>query len=72
MTLSYDIQNTDGTVATADEARDVPTNDMQFNVTGILDTGGNEEDYVFISVEDMTTLTGNDGGKRSVQRGVQG
>lgn len=62
MTLSYDIQNPDGTVATADEARNVPTNDMKFNVTGILDTGGNEEDYVFISVEDMTTLTGNDGG----------
>lgn len=62
MTLSYDIQNPDGTVATADETRDVPTNDMEFNVTGILDTGGNEEDYVFISVEDMTSLTGNDGG----------
>ena len=62
MTLSYALQNPDGTAATADEARDIPTNDMQFNVTGILDTGGNEEDYVFISVEDMTSLTGSDSG----------
>lgn len=62
MTLSYDILNPDGTVATVDETRDVPTNDMEFNVTGILDTGGNEEDYVFISIEDMNLLTGDEGG----------
>lgn len=28
-----------------------------FTVTGILDTGGNEENYVFISLEDMKNLT---------------
>ncbi len=30
---------------------------MDFTVTGILDTGGNEEGYVFISLEDMALLT---------------
>ena len=62
MTLSYDILSPDGKPATADETRDVPTRDMTFRVTGILDTGGKEEDYVFLSVEDMTALTGEEGG----------
>lgn len=60
MTLSYDLIG--GQPATADETRDVPTNDISFTVTGILDTGGNEEDYVFISVEDMAALTKEEGG----------
>jgi len=32
----------------------------RYNVTGILVTGGEEEGYVFMSVEDMATLTGED------------
>lgn len=30
---------------------------MDFTVVGILDTGGSEEDYVYVSLEDMGTLT---------------
>ena len=33
---------------------------LNFSVTGILTTGGEEEGYVFISLEDMETLTGAD------------
>ncbi len=31
---------------------------LRFTVVGILETGGNEESYVFISLDDMATLTG--------------
>ena len=40
------------------EHEDVMDNYMDFTVTGILDTGGNEEDYVYMSFEDMEELTG--------------
>ncbi len=30
---------------------------LDFTVTGILDTGGKEEDYVYMNLEDMETLT---------------
>ena len=33
---------------------------LNFSVTGILTTGGEEEGYLFISLEDMETLTGAD------------
>lgn len=33
---------------------------LNFTVTGILTTGGEEEEYVFLSLEDMKTLTGSD------------
>ena len=33
---------------------------LNFTVTGILTTGGEEEDYAFLSLEDMETLTGSD------------
>ena len=33
---------------------------LNFTVTGILTTGGEEEDYVFLSLEDMETLTGTE------------
>ena len=33
---------------------------MRFNVTGILTTGGEEEGYVFLRLEDMERMTGND------------
>lgn len=32
-----------------------------FKVTGILDTGGSEEEYLFISTKDMQSLTGSQG-----------
>jgi len=41
-------------VAEADEDINVY---MDFTVTGFLDTGGNEEGYVFVSLEDMALLT---------------
>ena len=34
---------------------------MEFTVTGILDTGGKEEDYIFLSTEDLQKLTGKKG-----------
>ncbi len=33
---------------------------LNFTVTGILTTGGEEEDYLFLSLDDMKTLTGSD------------
>ena len=33
---------------------------LNFNVAGILTTGGEEEGYVFLSLEDMETMTGSD------------
>jgi putative ABC transport system permease protein len=35
-------------------------NTVRYTVTGILTTGGEEEGYVFMSLEDMETLTGED------------
>jgi len=35
-------------------------NTVKYTVTGILVTGGEEEGYVFMSLEDMRTLTGED------------
>ena len=34
---------------------------MPFTVSGILETGGSEEDYIFISLSDMAVLTGKGG-----------
>lgn len=36
---------------------DTPDNYIDFTVTGILSTGGSEEKYVYMSMEDMDTLT---------------
>ena len=33
---------------------------MDFEVVGILDTGGNEEDYLFVSTDDMVELVGGE------------
>ena len=33
-------------------------NYIDFEVTGILDTGGNEEEYIYMTLNDMQTLTG--------------
>lgn len=54
--LFYD----DGSAATADEAK--PSEDemrsMDFTVAGILDTGGKEESYIFLTTGDLEELTG--------------
>lgn len=34
---------------------------MNMEITGILETGGSEEEYIYISLEDMETLTGTSG-----------
>ena len=36
-------------------------NMIDFKVTGILNTGGSEEEYVYISMDDLKDLTGSDG-----------
>ena len=45
---------------TGEESQDediVLDNYLDYTVTGILDTGGNEEDYVYMTLEDMEKLT---------------
>lgn len=44
---------------TGEEAEDelVLDNTKDFTVTGVLETGGSEEDYVYMSLEDMAELT---------------
>lgn len=44
--------------AAAEDNEVVLDNAKDFVVTGILDTGGSEEDYVYMSLEDMEELTG--------------
>ena len=63
MKLTYDLGMPEE--ATADEAKNGISENVSektFLVTGILDTGGNEEDYVYISLEDMKELTTDEGG----------
>ena len=46
---------------TGDDGRDaLSENSIDFVVSGLLDTGGSEEEYFFISREDMASLTGED------------
>ena len=42
-------------------AKDQQDNTLDFKVTGILNTGGREEDYVYMSMEDLETLAGAKG-----------
>ena len=46
------------TDTTGARVSDEGSNTVEYTVVGILDTGGNEESYVFISLEDMEALTG--------------
>ncbi len=43
----------------ADSGAAVTERSGYFNVTGILDTGGEEESYIFMSLEDLENLTGD-------------
>ena len=46
---------------TGDDGRDaIEENTKEFTVSGLLDTGGSEEDYFFMSLDDMAELTGHD------------
>ena len=44
----------------AADAEEVEPIERTFKVTGVLDTGGSEEEYLFISLADMAALTGVD------------
>ena len=46
--------------ASADPSRQAKAKTTTYIVTGILTTGGEEEGYVFMSLEDMALLTGED------------
>ncbi|MCR4891596.1 MAG: ABC transporter permease [Lachnospiraceae bacterium] len=50
--------DTDSTASAEDEY--VLDNTKDFKVTGVLDTGGNEEEYVYISLDDMEELVGGE------------
>jgi putative ABC transport system permease protein len=54
ITVSYTPQDTD--------EESLLDNYIDFEITGILSTGGYEEDYVYMSTEDMELLTGISGG----------
>lgn len=56
VTVSYTPEETSSEEASDDEV--LLDNYIDFTVTGILSTGGSEEDYVYFSTKDMETLTG--------------
>ncbi len=53
------VYSTEHDKADASGVTEAPSMDM--HVTGILETGGSEEKYVYMSMEDMETLTGEPG-----------
>ena len=53
---------TTATYMPEDAAEDALDNSADFVVTGILDTGGKEEDYIYMSFADMQQLTGKEKG----------
>lgn len=67
LTVSY---TPEGAVATEDET--VLDNMIDFEITGILDTGGSEEDYVYMSLEDLEALTENKGSIDVAELSVSG
>ncbi len=52
--VTYTPTEEDGTEAELD-------NSVFFTVTGIIETGGPEEDYIYMTLEDLATLTETDG-----------
>lgn len=56
VTVTYTTENSvdENGIPVADNFKD-------FTVTAILDTGGSEEDFIYMSLEDMETLTGDAG-----------
>ena len=45
----------------ADESGVTEAPSMMMEITGILETGGSEEEYIYVSLEDMEQLTGSEG-----------
>ncbi len=60
VTVSYTPQDTDDN-SSENKEESILDNYIDFTVVGILNTGGSEEDYVYMSTEDMDTLTGISG-----------
>jgi putative ABC transport system permease protein len=54
VTVTFTSENDD----TEDAEENLLDNYIDFKITGILNTGGSEEDYVYFSTEDMEYLTG--------------
>ena len=54
VTASFDLE-------AEEDAETVDQNTIDFTVVGIVSTGGNEEEYVYMSLDDMETLTGESG-----------
>ncbi|MEE1017828.1 MAG: ABC transporter permease [Ruminococcus sp.] len=56
VTLVYDLEGQTASTKPSEKA-ERNQNSLEFKVTGILDTGGNEEKYIFVSIADMESLT---------------
>lgn len=56
----------------ADAAEDDPDSSIDLTVTGILSTGGSEENYVYMPLEDLEGLTGQSGQLDVVELSVSG
>ena len=54
-----EISYTPAEASSGDET--IQDNILEFEITGILDTGGSEEDYLYMSLSDLETLTGESG-----------
>ncbi|MBR1529821.1 MAG: ABC transporter permease [Oscillospiraceae bacterium] len=54
-----EVSYTPAEMASGDDT--IQDNILEFEITGILDTGGSEEDYLYISLSDMEALTGEAG-----------
>lgn len=61
----------DSSSASSDSTSDLD-NYLDFTVTGILSTGGSEENYVYMPMEDMEQLTGESGRIDIVELSVSG
>ena len=61
VTINYTPESEDEAANSIDGEDVILDNWIDCKVTGILNTGGSEEDYVYISIEDMEELTGNSG-----------
>ncbi|MBR1554641.1 MAG: ABC transporter permease [Oscillospiraceae bacterium] len=54
-----EVSYTPAEAASGDET--IQDNILEFEITGILDTGGSEEDYLYMSLSDLESLTGEAG-----------
>ena len=57
---TYNLKTDDEIILTYTPEGAADDNEKTFTVTGILDTGGSEEEYVYLSTEDMSELVGTD------------